>query len=208
MPRVPNQPLALFSIVVLLCEMQGPGGVRVRMRSGEAEDAVPEAGGGAGAALPGQCQPSGKVAELAQSSPKPGQPLATAQFLLKPVGFCSCQRHRSSPATGRTEVREDRGQCTACQEGDALTHLVQAKGSFPAQLPLGQRGVSVAGGHVSFPPCCNPVLDLHKSSTVGSKAALGDQGGLWEQLPLCLYSSALTSFPEAFSMARTICSTE
>lgn len=35
MPGVPNQALALFSVVVLLCEMQGPGG----MRRGEAEDA-------------------------------------------------------------------------------------------------------------------------------------------------------------------------
>lgn len=37
MPGVPNQALALFSVVVLLCEMQGPGGMR--MRRGEAEDA-------------------------------------------------------------------------------------------------------------------------------------------------------------------------
>lgn len=106
MPGVPNQALALFSTVVLLCEMQGPGGMRMRRGRGCSS-------------LPAPCQrQEGELELLSQdgdsslgrwqgwlrAAPGPSQPLATAQFLLKPVGFCSCHRHRSSHILSRPKA--------------------------------------------------------------------------------------------------------
>lgn len=49
-----------------------------------------------------------------------------------------------------------------------LTHLVQAEGSFPAQLALSQRWVGIAGGHVPLPPARDLVLDLQGTHNVGA----------------------------------------
>lgn len=90
---------------------------------------------------------------------------------------------------------------------------------------LGQRWVGVAGRHVPLPPARDLVLDLQGTHNVGvgrgdpaEAAAMGTRAAVtvtawgcrWEQLALCLWccESHLTSLPEAFSMAWTICRTE
>lgn len=184
------------------CSMRckGPEG----MRSGEAGDApafLPHARGRRGSwnctqddrslagATGGGRQGWPGAAHGSQESPR-----ATAQFLLKPVGFCSCHRHRSSPATGRTAVRGGPGEGAAggarrAGEGDALTHLVQAKISFPAQLTLGQRRVGVAGGHISLPSARDLVLDLqgkqHRGVWVLLGLSRGDSAEAWELRGWC-----------------------
>lgn len=70
------------------------------MRRGEAEDApafLPCARGRRGS---WKCPPRTVTALGEGGRAGSEQPSVTAQFLLKPVGFCSCHRHRSSPGTG------------------------------------------------------------------------------------------------------------
>lgn len=81
------------------------------MRSGEAEDAPN---------LPAPCQRQEGELELLSrmvtalgEGGRAGSELATAQFLLKPVGFCSCHRHRSSHILSRPKAAFQPSSCSA-----------------------------------------------------------------------------------------------